>query len=302
MMKNLKNVASQNLLLPNRLIKPTKKQNQTEENDWLLVATNWYFWIYTWTLMVVAIIGLGATIMLMVVLRFTTRMESIEFLTDGELTKLMGDIDLDDIYKVDGIMEGFKDIPLEITSPNDNILLHVVNPEDKSLESAIELGFSKTQVKNIDSFTVGDPENPFFTTSFPNFGLPEGVRHLDVATVYTNRIVSPINETLVLKSSNYTRLKGNEGTIIDGSKIKWSAEGDIFLRSVNGTVVLSSAGIYLDVQNLPVVLSNKFAAHQYKLCICMPSGMVFRVPVSTSYNSHMACSMIDLGESNHPCK
>jgi len=34
MMKNLKNVASQNLLLPNRLIKTTKKQNQTEENDW----------------------------------------------------------------------------------------------------------------------------------------------------------------------------------------------------------------------------------------------------------------------------
>ncbi|XP_060863511.1 beta-sarcoglycan [Metopolophium dirhodum] len=302
MMKNLKNVASQNLLLPNRLIKPSKKQSKTEENDWLLVATNWYFWIYTWTLMVVAIIGLGATIMLMVVLRFTTRMESIEFLTDSELTKLMGNIDLDDIYKVDGIMEGFKDIPLEMVSENDNILIHVVNPEDKSLESAIELGFTKTQVKNINSFTVGDPENPIFTTSFPNFGLPEGVRHLDVATVYTNRIVSPINETLTLKSSNYTRLKGNEGTTIDGSKIKWSAEGDIFLRSVNGTVVLSSAGIYLDVQNLPVVLSNKFAAHQYKLCICMPSGMVFRVPVSTSYNSYMACSMIDIGENNHPCK
>lgn len=33
MMKNLKNVASQNLL-PNRLIKPTKKQNKTDENDW----------------------------------------------------------------------------------------------------------------------------------------------------------------------------------------------------------------------------------------------------------------------------
>jgi len=82
--------------------------------------------------MVVAIIGLGATIMLMVVLRFTTSMESIEFLTDSELTKLMGNIDLDDIYKVDGIMEGFKDIPLEILSENDNILIHVVNPEDKS--------------------------------------------------------------------------------------------------------------------------------------------------------------------------
>jgi beta-sarcoglycan len=170
------------------------------------------------------------------------------------------------------------------------------------LESAIQLGFSKTQVKNIESFTVGNPENPIFTTSFPNFGLPEGVRHLDVATVYTNRIVSPLNESLTLKSSNYTRLKGNEGTIIDGSKMKWSAEGDIFLRSVNGTVVLSSAGIYLDVQNLPVVLSNKFAAHQYKLCICMPSGMIFRVPVSTSYNSHMACSMVDLEEGNHPCE
>lgn len=82
--------------------------------------------------MVVAIVGLGATIMLMVVLRFTTKMESIEFLTDSELTKLMGIIDLDEIYKVDGIIEGFKDIPLEIGSDNNNILMHVVKPEDRS--------------------------------------------------------------------------------------------------------------------------------------------------------------------------
>lgn len=83
-------------------------------------------------LMVVAIVGLGTTIMLMIVLRFTTRMESIEFLTDNELTKLMGIIDLDEIYKVDGIVEGFKDIPLEISSVTENIFMHVVNPEDKS--------------------------------------------------------------------------------------------------------------------------------------------------------------------------
>lgn len=82
--------------------------------------------------MIVAIVGLGATIMLMVVLRLTTRMESIEFLTDSELTKLMGNIDLDEIYKTDGIMEAFKNIPLEIQSENDNILLHVIDPEDKS--------------------------------------------------------------------------------------------------------------------------------------------------------------------------
>lgn len=35
MMKNLKNMASQNLLLPNRLLKPTKKIiKTTDENDW----------------------------------------------------------------------------------------------------------------------------------------------------------------------------------------------------------------------------------------------------------------------------
>lgn len=82
--------------------------------------------------MVVAVVGLCATIMLMVVLRFTTKMESIEFLTDSELTKLMGHIDLDEIYKVDGIIEGFKDIPLEIGSDSNSILVHIVNPEDKS--------------------------------------------------------------------------------------------------------------------------------------------------------------------------
>lgn len=82
--------------------------------------------------MVVAIVSLCTTILLMVVLRFTTKMESVEFLTDSELTKLMGNIDLDELYKVDGIMEGFKDIPLELESENENILLHIVNVEDKS--------------------------------------------------------------------------------------------------------------------------------------------------------------------------
>ncbi|XP_050526287.1 beta-sarcoglycan [Daktulosphaira vitifoliae] len=300
MMKNLKKFASQNVLAPNHFINLKNDQYNYNESDWLMVASNWYFWIYTWTLMVVAVVGLGVTISLMVVLRFTTSMESIEFLTDKEITKLIGSIDLDNLYKLDGKLEGFKNIPVEIGTENNLVFMHVVDPENKSMESAIELGFGKTLVKNVDSFTVGDFNKPIFTTSFPNFGLPEGVRHLDVATAYTNRIVSPINETLTLRSSNYTRLKGNEGTFIDGSKIKWSADGDIFLRSVNGTVILSSDGLYLDVQNLPVVLSNKFAAHQFKLCICMPSGMIFRVPVPNNYNSYMACSMINLID-DHPC-
>lgn len=81
--------------------------------------------------MVVAIVSLCTTIMLMIVLRFTTKMESIEFLTDRELTKLIGNIDLDEMYKVDGILEGFNDIPLALGSENDNILLHIVNLEDK---------------------------------------------------------------------------------------------------------------------------------------------------------------------------
>lgn len=98
----------------------------------LFNATDWCFWIFTWTLMIVAVVCFGITIMLFVVLRFTTRMESIEFLTESDMTKLIGNIDLDDIYKIDGIMEGFKDIPLEIESDNHKILMHVVNAEDKS--------------------------------------------------------------------------------------------------------------------------------------------------------------------------
>ncbi|XP_050434244.1 beta-sarcoglycan-like [Adelges cooleyi] len=299
MMKNFKAVASQNLLLTNRFKKPTNKQFKPGENDWLLVTSNWYFWIFSWTLMIAAIIGLGATVFMMVVLRFTTSMESIEF--DNELTKLIGNIDLDNLYKANGRIEGFKNIPMEIGSENNSVYMHVINPDDMSKESSIELGFSKTHVKNIESFIVGNPKDPIFTTLFPNFGLPKGVRHLDVATAFTNRVVSPVNETLTLKSSNYTRLKGNEGTLIDGSKMKWSADGDLFLRSVNGTVILSSADISLDVQNLPVVLSNKFAAHQYKLCICMPSGMIFRVPIPNNYNSYMACNMVNLIGGDHPC-
>ncbi|KAF4517817.1 hypothetical protein B566_EDAN008923 [Ephemera danica] len=77
-------------------------------------------------------------------------------------------------------------------------------------------------------------------------------------------------------------------------EVVWSADQDLSLRSVNGSIVLGGQqGVALDVQGLhlardKIVLpaTGKILLHQYKLCVCVtrdtkgikePSGRLFRV-------------------------
>lgn len=249
------------------------------------------------------------TFIILGVLRLGQGMESLELVPEKSLVMFYGNTDLDRIYKRDGKLEGFNECPVEITGDNGSVSVNLVDKEGQMTESKINLNLNSTAITGVNSFDVRDPEtgHPVFSTDFPNFGLPRGVKKLDIRMAQTRRITSPINSSLFLRSDTYTRLRGTEGTRMEGREIVWSADQDIYLKSVNGSVILSGReGISVDIKSIPVALGDSDGANptsvQYKVCVCMPEGKLFRVPVpSSGNNKHVGCHNVNLSPQTSPC-
>ena len=159
---------------------------------------------------------------------------------------------------------------------------------------------------NIDSFEMTEPgigKQRAFSTTFPNFGLPNGVQKLDIKKATANRITSGLNQPLMMKSERTIRLKGNEGIDIRGREVLFKADQDLNLRSINGSIVLSGEdGVQLDIDSMSVSKEEegKQRIAEYKLCICMPSGQLYRIPVLEG--ADVRCDSVDLSVSDdNPC-
>ncbi|KAF4517819.1 hypothetical protein B566_EDAN008925 [Ephemera danica] len=254
------------------------------------------FWTLVLLLLLLAAGNLLLTFTVLGVLRLGQGMESIEFVPEQSLIKFYGRTDLDEVIKRDGHLEGFRDSPVSITADNAEARITVLRHREPETGPRILVkpdGIA--EVLNVNGFDIKDERgNDVFSTSYPNFGLPRGVRRLDVQAARVSRVSSPISSSLSLSSDSYVTLRGNEGTQIEGMEVVWSADQDLSLRSVNGSIVLGGQqGVALDVQGLhlardKIVLpaTGKILLHQYKLCVCVtrdtkgikePSGRLFRV-------------------------
>ena len=99
-------------------------------------------------------------------------------------------------------------------------------------------------------------------------------------------------------------MKGNEGMSFDGGKLTWSADQDIYMKSINGSILLEAgAGIMVDVNNLPLAgpVDDTKDRGQYKLCMCMPQGQLFRVPVPLHNNLIQSSNQINCASFTNPC-
>lgn len=166
-----------------------------------------------------------------------------------------------------------------------------------------------TTMSQVESFEVKDPRTgvTYFTTDFPNFGLPSGVETIDVKIAETYRITSPVNESLTIKSDNQISMHGAEGVRMESKDIVWSADLDVFLKSVNGNVVLDAKdSVSIDVESIPVApmfLPSPAGSHeQYKVCVCMPQGKLFKIPVRPGASSRTVnCARVARTPENDPC-
>lgn len=248
---------------------------------------------------ILAVGNLILTFVILGVLRLGQGMESLELISEDNLIKFFGSTDLDVLYKRDGHLEGFSDVPVEVIGDESPVYFRLDNGAE--IAPSIAVGIDRSFIQ-ADSFNIRHPASGMmvFSTDYPNFGLPRGVDTLNVQITQTKRIASPIDGNLSLKSESIVKLKGSEGTRLEGKEVVWSADQDIFLKSVNKSIILSgSEGVYIDVKRIPVAVSpaeNQKA--QYKICVCMPSGRLFRVPVVRNVAS---CHLVGVPAKEHPC-
>lgn len=206
--------------------------------------------------------------------------------------------------------QSYGDEPMEISGDEAGVHIDVKNHgfiRETYPHSKLNVLPNGTTLSQVESFEVKDPRTGmiYFTTDFPNFGLPSGVETIDVKIAETHRITSPINESLTIQSGNQISLHGVEGVRIESKDIAWSADVDVFLKSMNGSIMLDTKdGLFINVGNIPVapMFLPSPTAEQYKVCVCMPQGKLFKVPVRSGTSSRMVnCARVARSPENDPC-
>ncbi|XP_025157121.1 uncharacterized protein LOC105192554 isoform X2 [Harpegnathos saltator] len=267
-------------------------------------------WTLTLILAIIGVCNLFLNITVIAVLRISQGMEAMEVIPDENLVKFYGRTDLDKVSLQSGICQSYGDESMEISGDEAGVRVDVKSRRThEHPRSKLGVLPNGTTMSQVESFEVKDPRTgvTYFTTDFPNFGLPSGVKKIDVKIAETHRITSPVNESLTINSDNQISLHGAEGVRMESKDIVWSADVDVFLKSVNGSIMLDAKdGVSIDVENIPVApmfLQNPATSHeQYKVCVCMPQGKLFKVPVRPGTGSRMInCARVVRTPENDPC-
>lgn len=168
------------------------------------------------------------------------------------------------------------------------------------------MGSNGTELKGINLMMIKDPETnlPLFASTKSKYNMEKPTKNLESNIVYAAEVVSPIDKNLDIQSINMF-VRGIEGTKIDAKTVFLSAKSNIFLKSSNGSIVMNSMkGIYIDIDRIPVAPDVEYSQVrndlQYKLCLCYPKGVLYRVPLTKMHGVEDPCRHFDRRHFN-PC-
>ena len=235
-------------------------------------------------------------------------MEAVEFMPEIGSVKFLKDLFATVITVGSGLISGFSGEPLNIVSENGDIVFQVRQGSHGN-EPQLRISPFEVSLANIDNFRVLDPDSGkvYFDAFAPEFDISNPIESLAAKEVETNRLVSPINEDLFIKSDAKLDLTGAEGIKIEGKNINLEAGQDISMTSTTGSITLKG-GVVLDPLALPVGGGGyPGETAQFKLCICGKSGKIFAVPVLSKSKdfkksgSSLACLHSIEGQ-KHPCE
>ncbi|XP_011297043.1 uncharacterized protein Scgbeta [Fopius arisanus] len=261
-------------------------------------------WTLTCILAVIGLCNLLLSITIIDVLRVSRGMESLEVIPEESLVKFFGNTDLDHVCVERGICQGYGDEPVEFSGHDAGVHLNVQNHRYDHIRSDFRVLKNVTSVSQVKSFEIKDPHGHLlFSTNFSNFGSLRGVDRIDVKLAQTHRIVSPVNETLLLDSKKQVSMHGAESLGMEGKEIILMANNDVNFKSNDSIFLDATHGVFLDVQKIPIappfVSSGRSEALQYKICVCMPEGKLFRVPVTPG---NMNCARVSNSPEDDPCR
>ncbi|XP_064481476.1 beta-sarcoglycan-like [Ornithodoros turicata] len=257
-------------------------------------------------LFIVSLANLAVTVLLLGVLRIGYGMESLEFLPGQHVLRFLNNADLGTVIPHQGVVSGFQGQDLRVTGESQPVIIQA-GSESSGRHSAsgspsLEVGPEWTVLSSVDEFRVRSPTTgrTVFSTKYQGFQLPRGIPNLNVKEAHVSRLTSAKRDPLIISSPYQILLKGNGGLEMEGQNVTWAAGQNLYLKSVNQSLVLDGPrGIRLSVDKLPMsVAPPPDAPYWFKLCVCLPSGRVFRVPVR---DSGYGCNDVRFPESINPC-
>lgn len=280
---------------------------QNEKPITVMPQKTYIFWILILIIFFMAMVNFLILIIMMNVLRIGEGMESMEMLSNDEVIKFYGDTDLDDVLYEGETVKGFQNIPLKIVGSDASfVMMSLKNRDSEIAMNKMKIDADEISFLDVDRFDVFDPVTwkNVFSTDYKEFKIPKGLSRLDVKKLRVSRMISPRNSNLTIKSDAVTRLRGSEGIRIRGKEITFSADGDIYLNSVQGVTYLSADKVF--ARKTPIVetksnIGRSWSQSQYKLCVCMPQGQFFKIRIPSNIESHLACDYVDLSTEQSPC-
>ncbi|XP_050676435.1 uncharacterized protein LOC126973265 [Leptidea sinapis] len=262
------------------------------------------FWTLVCLLFVLAIGNLLLTFTIIAVLRLGHGLESMEFLPEHNAIKFFGKTNLDHIYKKDGVIESFRDVPMTLSSDNGSVMVNLQSRLSRQ-DTHLIVNTSGVFIRGVNSFELVEPATGerVFSTNDARISLAQPLNNLLAKQISTKRLSSPVDEDLLIRSDTSLHLQGAEGTRMESKDIHWNADQDIHLKSINGSIVLSGKeGVFIDVRYLPIAMPlnrDNRGVGQFKVCVCMPQGKLFRVAVPTGQK--VTCSHVNMTGDLNPC-
>jgi len=260
----------------------------------------YFFWAIYLTLLLIAAGNLVTTAVIISVLRIGPQgMEAIEFLPLESAVKLFGNADLGNVYQHNGVISGFAGEDLSIVGQDASITIQADN--DDISPPRMTLSREGVAIENVHDLSLIDPDTGevVFSTSDPELSLPEGVRHLETEETEVDSVVSGVTgdteQPMMIRSDRKLTVRGAEGVEIEGRKVSLTAAEDILVTSEQGSVKMEAgAGLVLDTVMLPHGGVQGYSGEegQYKLCVCHPSGLVFKVAVPDDNHVRPAASQV----------
>uniref|UniRef100_A0A1I8PF88 Beta-sarcoglycan n=1 Tax=Stomoxys calcitrans TaxID=35570 RepID=A0A1I8PF88_STOCA len=256
------------------------------------------FWSIVIILLVLTIGNLLLTLSIIGVLHLGKGIYGMELIPD-DIVKFYGETDLDRIFSKNiGQFEGFVDDPFKIEGENAPVYVRLHHRNSHSANRLI-VDNNGIQFRGVNNFELKDPTTgeTIFTTHRPHYTIPNGANVLISKANSASRIVSPGDKYLDISSlDNRISVRGSEGIVADSADVHVKAELNILINSTQGATYLEggSTGIFLDMSKIPIVntqLGLRTGNVQYKICVCMPQGIVFRIEIPQEHNgSKVSCA------------
>ncbi|KAH8419063.1 hypothetical protein KR222_002915, partial [Zaprionus bogoriensis] len=270
------------------------------------------FWTTVVILLLLTVGNLILTLTIVGVLRLGKGVHGMELIPEMDLIKFYDETDLDRIQTNMYGIHGFSDVPVSISSDGADSGVHlrvfrngnIVNGPNE--RDRVVLNKEGIEIE-ANLFEIKDPvdRSIVFSTHRPQYSIPAGIDGvLKTKVASTSRITSALDTPLIMESDGHIGIKGSEGVFFDGSGIQIQVEHHVSVNSTHGATVLEAGtGIYLDMERIPIVSSElglRTGSVQYKICVCMPTGILFRIAIPRVHNGpKITCAHFDT--QHDPC-